>query len=1185
MKFKTQSNPFLRNLASAAFTFVLAGYCPSVHAADYTWDADTVTTGAQSGSGTWNTTTAIWWNGTADVVWGAANAAIFAGDDATVGTFHDITLGENLTGQKLTFNNSGYRLGAAGALTLSLTNVGDGVITVAPGKSATIGNDATIEFTLASNTGARSALNNGTLEIAAGGTLTRTGQVTTGFTSTGGSLGFTGAGGTLNVSGTLSYNVPTPIACGGIVISNTTGNSVTLNVNNGGVVSSNSTINGIAVVSGNSGVRSGILTVSAGGLVSTTGTAFVTSGINLANGVDSSGTVNLNGGIISTYKINSNYMTSSNVVSTGGTGTFNFNGGTLKAIANNASFLTGLTGATVTVNTNSFIDNGGFNIGIGQSMGGAAGISFQGNGTTTLSGDQTYAGPTDVTAGTLNLQTTSLASDINVSAGATLVGTTTAFSSGSITVANSGSLSVKAATVYSTQLTNSGSLNLGSGGTTNLTFDFNSLDTAAPFVATENLAVNGPINLSFPNGANLTTGQHPLISYTSFSGTAPTGTVSFGVRSIGTLINDTANGVLYLDINADSPRWTGRDNGNWVTGATGANSNWELIESGTATNYIEGDAVLFDENAIGTKDIIIATNVSPQSTTFDNNTAYTVSGPAGIATGSLTKNGGGDVTISSVNTFPGGTTINDGSITAGNSAALGSGSVTLNGGSLNLNGQTIANAITLSAGDVLGNGTLSGVISGSGTLNQSAGTLILTGTNTYTGSTFVTGGTLQIGDGTTDGSIAASSGIINDGSLVYNLVGARTYAKPISGTGSLTKQGAGTLTLSNTTSSFTGGTTVSEGTLVANATALSSGNISVASIATLTSSGGTISGTVTGPGNVTSSGNTVITGDFSSFSGTYTHNTTLFSTNFNTAAATSKNAAYHIATIQDLSQGIIAAGNGDYTLEIGALSGVANSLFRGSNLATGLTTLQIGNLGTDTTFAGSINNGATKSLALTKVGGGKLNLSGTNNYSGTTTVTGGVLAVNGNALADSNKLVIDGGKIEPTGTEVVGTLYFGATQAASGTWGANGSGATHIDDVHFTGTGKVQVTTGPVGSYSSWATLNGASAVASEDHDNDGVPNGVEFFLGGASGNTTGFTALPGVTTAAGGRSVTWTHAADYTGGYGVDFVIETSTTLATGSWTTETAGGDVTLTGNDVKYVFPTVPAKKFVRLRVTAN
>jgi autotransporter-associated beta strand protein len=222
---------------------------------------------------------------------------------------------------------------------------------------------------------------------------------------------------------------------------------------------------------------------------------------------------------------------------------------------------------------------------------------------------------------------------------------------------------------------------------------------------------------------------------------------------------------------------------------------------------------------------------------------------------------------------------------------------------------------------------------------------------------------------------------------------------------------------------------------------------------------------------------------------------------------------------------------------------------------------------------------------ITKTGAGTLTLSGANSYTGATTISGGSLVVNGTALADASSLVISGGVVIPTGTEIIGTLYFGAVQQEAGTWGATDSGATNIDDIHFSGTdGVIEVTNGPGGSgFASWATTNGAGVQGvNDDHDSDGVANGIEYFLGGPNGNTTGFTALPGVTNTAGIRSVTWTMAADYAGSYVTDFVVETSETL-TGAWIPETLGVTVTITGDNVTYAFPAGPARKFARLSVT--
>ncbi|RYD61744.1 MAG: hypothetical protein EOP83_16310, partial [Verrucomicrobiaceae bacterium] len=113
-----------------------------------------------------------------------------------------------------------------------------------------------------------------------------------------------------------------------------------------------------------------------------------------------------------------------------------------------------------------------------------------------------------------------------------------------------------------------------------------------------------------------------------------------------------------------------------------------------------------------------------------------------------------------------------------------------------------------STGDV----TLAPNIIGSGTITlepTAGGTLLLTGNNTATGAITIGAGTLQIGNGGTTGSTAAAT-IANSGSLVTNRSDNLTINSLISGSGTLTQAGAGTLILS-ADNTYTGLTTVNSG--------------------------------------------------------------------------------------------------------------------------------------------------------------------------------------------------------------------------------------------------------------------------------------------------------------------------------------------------------------------------------------
>jgi autotransporter-associated beta strand protein len=131
-----------------------------------------------------------------------------------------------------------------------------------------------------------------------------------------------------------------------------------------------------------------------------------------------------------------------------------------------------------------------------------------------------------------------------------------------------------------------------------------------------------------------------------------------------------------------------------------------------------------------------------------------------VASGALSKTGSGTVTLSGANTYSGGTTVSAGTLVVNNADALGAGSVTLSGGSLDVKANTVAKDITLTSDSTVAgaNGTISGVISGSGLLTKvGSGSLTLSGNNTFAGGALVNAGTLQV-NGEVLGNLVVSSG-------------------------------------------------------------------------------------------------------------------------------------------------------------------------------------------------------------------------------------------------------------------------------------------------------------------------------------------------------------------------------------------------------------------------------------------
>ena len=122
--------------------------------------------------------------------------------------------------------------------------------------------------------------------------------------------------------------------------------------------------------------------------------------------------------------------------------------------------------------------------------------------------------------------------------------------------------------------------------------------------------------------------------------------------------------------------------------------------------------------------------------------------------------------------------------------------------------------------------------------------LTLAASNGYTGTTYVNAGTLAIGNGTT-GEGLASAAIVNNAALQFNHTDALTIASAISGTGSVTKNGAGTLTLTGS-NNYTGATTINAGFVNLGSTSALAGG------GNITFQGGTLEYSATGAAVVAS---------------------------------------------------------------------------------------------------------------------------------------------------------------------------------------------------------------------------------------------------------------------------------------------------------------------------------------------
>ena len=564
-------------------------------------------------------------------------------------------------------------------------------------------------------------------------------------------------------------------------------------------------------------------------------------------------------------------------------------------------------------------------------------------------------------------------------------------------------------------IVNGGAMNIGNGG------------SSGSLQAGSTVTLNNNTSLTFNSSATTTVSN--TISGTGSVTKSGSGTISLtgsntysgatiingGILNVATLANigstssiGTGSSTPEITLNGGTLQYTGSatqtSNRPFVLGASGGT----IDGSGTTINGY----IVLNGGVTGTGNTLTLTGSN--SPVYNQLNGIVATGVGG----GITKTGSNGWQLGGASTYTGTTLVSTGAIRLTAANVLPSAStLTISGTAvmdIGTGNQTIASLTSGSANAILTSGGGSLTVNESGTntyagrmggalslIKDGAGTLILSGFNSHSGSTTISAGTLQVGAGGTTGTLPATS-IINNSNLTFNRSNLYTVDSVISGTGSLTQAGSGVLTLS-AMNTYTGQTIINNGTLSVSSLNFggSSSSIGAAPATTpLLLGGATTSGVLLYTGTA-SSANTDRLITVGAAGGTI---------QTNSGTAISLNLRGNITN------------NSSLTINTAALNTVITNNFG------------IGSFGISGT--GNIIKTGDGTL---RYGSGSSSFSGQNNYSGTTTISGGTLQVtNESGLGTSSLIdVTSGGSLE---IRFASTLLNTNTIQLSGN-GFNGNGA------------------------------------------------------------------------------------------------------------------------------------------------